>query len=304
MQATRRSFLRQSTAVASLLAAAGSVSRAAAAEQAKPANLPPPVPANAPKAAALLKAKMKRGQTVFGTLIQHAVVPAIVDFIPEGSVDFVIVTAEHNALDIADFLPLRYALAAKGIACLARTHSRDADDVAKVCDTFDGVVIPYAEDVEQLKRLAAAAVYRPLKGVALERVITEGKWPSEKTRAYVEQKCADTLFVPMIESVRAVQNLDAICAIPGVSALFIGPNDMTTNMGIPNEYDHPDFIAVVQKVIDAGNRRTIPAGSWFGKTDQQLRAIKQGARFICHSNDSSLLKDIMTTVFGTLRRGS
>lgn len=256
----------------------------------------------ASRQARLLKDKMMKGQTVFGMLVQHAVVPSIVDFIPDGLLDFVIVTAEHNALDIADFMPLRYALAAKGIATLARTHSRDADDVAKVCDSFDGVVIPYAEDVEQLKRLAAAAVYRPLKGEALEKVIREGKWPSEKTREYVtEQKCADTIFVPMIESVRAVANLDAICAIPGVSALFIGPNDMTTNMGIPNEYDHPDFIAMVQKVIDAADKRHIPAGSWFGKVEQQQRAIKQGARFICHSNDSSLLKDILTSTFGALR---
>lgn len=258
---------------------------------------------NAPKPAAILKDKMMKGHAVFGMLVQHAVVPAIVDFIPEGSIDFVIVTAEHNALDIADFMPLRYALAAKGIATLARTHSRDADDVAKVCDSFDGVVIPYAEDVEMIKRLAAAAVYRPLKGEALERVIKDSQWPSEKTRDYIEQKCADTLFVPMIESVRALHNLDAICSIPGVSALFIGPNDLTTNMGIPNEYDHPDFIAAVQKVIDAADKRHIPAGSWFGKTEQQLRAIKQGARFICHSNDSSLLKDVMTQVFGTLRKG-
>ncbi len=300
MQTTRRQFLAQATTGASTLAASGS---ATAAEPGKPPATPSTITSSSPKPAALLKAKMMKGQPVFGTLIQHAVVPAIVDFIPDGSIDFVIVTAEHNALDIADFMPLRYALAAKGIACLARTHSRDADDVAKVCDTFDGVVIPYAEDVESLKRLAAAAVYRPLKGVALERAIKEGKWPSEKTRAYIEQKCADTLFVPMIESVRALENLDAICAIPGVSALFIGPNDMTTNMGIPNEYDHPDFIAVVQQVIAAGNKRGIPAGSWFGKTEQQLRAIKQGARFVCHSNDSSLLKDIMTTVFATLRKG-
>lgn len=245
-----------------------------------------------------------KGHTVFGMLVQHAVVPAIVDFIPAGSIDFVIVSAEHNALDIADFMPLRYALAGRGIATLARTHSRDADDVAKVCDSFDGVVIPYAEDVELIKRLAAAAVFRPLKGVALERVIKDGQWPSEKTRHYVtEEKCADTLFVPMIESVRAVENLDAICAIPGVSALFIGPNDLTTNMGIPNEYDHPDFVANVQKVIDAANTRHIPAGSWFGKVEQQLRAIRQGARFICHSNDGALLKDIMTTTFAALRKG-
>lgn len=243
-----------------------------------------------------------KGQMVFGTLIQHAVVPAIVDFIPDGSIDFVIVTAEHNALDIADFMPLRYALAAKGIATLARTHSRDADDVAKVCDSFDGVVIPYAEDVELIKRLAAAAVYRPLKGEALERVISQGTWPSDKTRNYVAQKCADTLFVPMIESVRAIENLDAICAIPGVSALFIGPNDMTTNMGIPNEYDHPDFIAVVQKVIDAADKRHIPAGSWFGKLEQQMRTIKQGTRFVVYSNDSSLLKDAMVTAFAALRK--
>ena len=246
---------------------------------------------------------MLKGHAVHGTLVQHAVVPAIVDFIPEGSVDFVIVTAEHNALDIADFLPLRYPLAAKGIGTLARTHSRDADDVAKVCDSFDGVVVPYAEDVELIKRLAAAAVYRPLKGEALERVIREGKWPSEKTREYVAEKCADTLFVPMIESVRAVENLDAICAIPGVSALFVGPNDLTTNMGIPNEYDSPELIAMLQRIIDTADRRHIPAGCWFGKVEQQLRTIRQGARFVVYSNDSSMLKDAMTAAFTALRKG-
>src|SRR6187549_340954 len=146
---------------------------------------------NGAKPARILKDKLIQGHTVFGTLIQHAVVPAIVDFIPENSLDFVIVTAEHNALDIADFMPLRHALAAKGIACLARTHSREPDDVAKVCDSFDGVVVPYVEDVEHCKRLAAAAVYRPLKGEALERVIKDGQWPSEKTKQYVnEQKNA------------------------------------------------------------------------------------------------------------------
>jgi 2-keto-3-deoxy-L-rhamnonate aldolase RhmA len=244
-----------------------------------------------------------KGHMVYGTIIQHAVVPAIVDFIPDNTIDFVIVTAEHNALDIADFMPLRYALAAKGIATLARTHSRDADDVAKVCDTFDGVVIPYAEDVELIKRLAAAAVFRPLKGVALERVIKEGKWPSEKTQHYVDQKCADTLFVPMIESVRAMENLDAICSIAGVSALWIGPNDMTTNIGIPNEYDSPELIEVIQRVIATAEKRHIPAGCWFGKPEQALRTIRQGARFVVYSNDSSMLKDAMTAAFTQLRKG-
>jgi 2-keto-3-deoxy-L-rhamnonate aldolase RhmA len=253
--------------------------------------------------ARLLKEKLLKGQTVYGTLIQHAVNPAMVDFLPPNALDFVIVTAEHNALDIAEFLPLRYALAAKGIVCLARTHSRDPDDVSKVCDSYDGVVVPYVEDVEHAQRLAAAAVYRPLKGAALDRVLKDGVWPSEHTRDYIAKKCADTLFIPMIESVRGVENLDAICAIPGVNGVFVGPNDLTVTMGIPNEYDHPDLIAMLQRIIDTANRRHVAAGCWFADTQQAVRTIRQGARLVVFSNDAVLLRDAFATAFAELRRG-
>jgi len=250
-----------------------------------------------------LKEKLVRGETVFGTFFQHAVTPAIVDFLPEGALDFVIVSAEHNALELAEFLPIRYALASKGIACLARIHSREPDDVSKACDSFDGVVVPYVEDVEHAKRLAAAAVYRPLKGKALATVLAGGAWPSDKTRQYVtEVKCRDTIFVPMIESVLAVQNLDAICSIPGVSAVFVGPNDLTTNMGIPNEYDHADLVATLKTVIDTADRHHVAAGCWFGKLEQMQRTIRQGARFNVFSNDSSLLQEAMQASFSVLRK--
>src|SRR4051812_49178640 len=251
-----------------------------------------------------LKEKLVKGETVYGTFFQHAINPAMVDFLPEGALDFVIVTPEHTALDLAEFLPIRYALASKGIACLARTHSRDPDDISKVCDSFDGVVVPYVEGVEHAKRLAAAAVYRPLKGRALERVLAHGQWPSEATRRYVtEERSANAVFVPMIESVAAVEELDAICDIPGVHALFVGPNDLTVNMGIPNEYDHPDLVAMLQRVIDAGNRHHIPAGCWFRDPAQALRTIRQGARFVVFSNDGLLMQDAISAAFKPLRKG-
>jgi 2-keto-3-deoxy-L-rhamnonate aldolase RhmA len=251
-----------------------------------------------------LKEKLVRGDTVFGTFFQHAVTPALVDFLPEGALDFVIVSAEHNALDLAEFLPMKYALAAKGIACLARVHSRDPDDVSKACDSYDGVVVPYVEDVEHAKRLAAAAVYRPLKGQALTRVLDGGAWPSDKTKQYVtEVKCRDTIFVPMIESVLGVENLDEICSISGVHAVFVGPNDLTVNMGIPNEYDSPELIAMLKKIIDTADRHHVAAGCWFGKRDQALRTIRQGARFVVFSNDSSLLREAVQDSFAQLRKG-
>ncbi len=250
-----------------------------------------------------LKEKLASGETVYGTLIQHTVTPAIVDFIPPDSLDFVIVTAEHNALGLAEFLPLQYALKSKGIACLARTHSRDPADIAKVCDSFDGVVVPYVEDVEQAKRLAAAAVYRPLKGSMLKRAIQQGKWPSRKSAEFIADKNANTVFIPMIESVPAIENLDEICSIPGIDALFVGPGDLTVNMGIPKEYDHPDLIEMLQRVIKTADRHKIAAGCWFGERHQAVRTIRQGARLVVYSNDSSMLRDAMDSAFSELREG-
>jgi len=60
----------------------------------------------------LLKEKLRAGKTVYGTMFAHALDPAIVNFIPEDTLDFVIVTPEHTAYDLAEFLPVRHALRA------------------------------------------------------------------------------------------------------------------------------------------------------------------------------------------------
>ncbi len=250
----------------------------------------------------ILKDKLLQGETVYGTLIQHTICPSIVDFIPNGFLDFVIVTAEHTSLDLTDFMALRYALTAKGIACLARTHSRDPADVAKVCDSFDGVVVPYVEDYEHAKQLAAAAVYRPLKGKVLDHVLETGEWPSKETEQAIEKKNEGTVFIPMIESIPGIENLDKICSIPGVDAVFVGPGDLSVNMGIPKKYDHPDLIKMIQRVIDTANMHHVAAGCWFGNTDQALRTIRQGARLVVYSNDGLFIQKTIENSFGELRK--
>jgi len=249
-----------------------------------------------------IKDALASGERVFGTFFHYTTNPTIVDLLPNEGLDFVIVNSEHNALDLADFLPLQYALRARGIACLVRIHTRELQDVRKACDSYpDGVVVPYVEDVEQLKRLAGAAKCRPLGGEAFERLMATGEWPSEATREYVETKCADTLFCPMIESVAALDNLDALCGVAGVDAVFIGPNDMTNSLGIPEQRDDPKFVEAVQKVIDAAERNGIAAGAHFSDLRHTQRLIDQGGRFIPFSNDGKFLQAGMTETLTALR---
>ena len=86
-------------------------------------------------------------------MFAHTIDPSIVKWFPEGMLDFIIVTPEHTAYDIGDFLAVRHALEAKGIACLARTHTRDESDIAKVCDSYDGVVVPTSRISKKLNAL-------------------------------------------------------------------------------------------------------------------------------------------------------
>ena len=106
----------------------------------------------------------------------------------------------------------------------------------------------------------------------------------------------------MIESVRGIENLDAICAIPGVHAVFVGPNDLTVSMGIPNEYDHPDLIKALGQIINTAQRHHVAAGCWFGNPEQMQRTIQQGSGFIVYSNDGLLLKNTLADQFGLLRK--
>ncbi len=105
----------------------------------------------------------------------------------------------------------------------------------------------------------------------------------------------------MIESVAGVENLDKICAIPGVHGVFVGPNDLTVSMGIPNQYDHPDLIAMLQRIIDTSNMHHVAAGCWFGDEPQAIRTIRQGARLVVFSNDALMLKKAIEASFESLR---
>ena len=249
-----------------------------------------------------IKRTLASGGRVWGTFFQHATDPKIADLLPAQGLDFVIVNTEHNPLNLSDYQPMRYALASKGIACLVRVHSRDLQDIRRACDSFpDGVVVPYVEDVEELKRIAAAVKCRPLSGQAFERMISTGQWPSEEARTYCQAKCADTLLCPMIESVEAMENLDELCSVPGIDAVFIGPNDMTCSMGIPEQHDDPRYIDVIQRLIDTAERHGIAAGCHCWAIPHAQRMIDQGARFIPFSTDGRFLQGAMTESLRTLR---
>jgi 2-keto-3-deoxy-L-rhamnonate aldolase RhmA len=94
-----------------------------------------------------------------------------------------------------------------------------------------------------------------------------------------------------IESVTAVENLEAILDVRGVDAIFIGPNDLSVSLGIPDQFDHPKYVEAVEHVIATSQQRGIAAGPHCFNEAALLRWIKTGMRNVLFSADVRALAD-------------
>ena len=95
----------------------------------------------------------------------------------------------------------------------------------------------------------------------------------------------------MLEHVDAVENVDAILAVPGIDATFIGPYDLSASMGLPGQISHPDVLEAQQTLLAACKRHGVPAGIHVVPVDgnEVSRRIDEGFRFIACGIDTEFL---------------
>ena len=154
-----------------------------------------------------------------------------------------------------------------------------------------GVLAPYCETVEQVREVVAAAKWRPLKGEAVDRVVGTGEHISDATRAYLEDRNKNSIAIIGIESVAAVDNLEAILEVPGIDGIFVGPNDMSISLGYPDQYDRAEYRDTVKRVIDMSDARGIATLVHHQTPDLSTYWIEQGARFVLHGTDRRALTE-------------
>ena len=113
---------------------------------------------------------------------------------------------------------------------------------------------------------------------------------------YFDRENGEKIVVLNIESQKALDNLDALLAVPGVDCTLIGPHDLSCNLGIPFEFDHPKFRAAVAKVFQKSREAGIGCGMHHAcmpgleRMDQGEAWLKDGANFFVHSTDLDLFK--------------
>lgn len=235
--------------------------------------------------------KLKRGENIYGTCIVSTS-PIWSKSVKNSGLDFVFLDTEHIPMDRTEITVLCQVYTAMGIAPIVRIPSPDPYVACMAKDAGAiGVIAPYVESVEQIRQLVGATKYRPLKGDRLQRVLNKEEVLEPELKTYLKKYNEGSITIINIESITAVKNLKVLLNVDGLDAIIIGPHDLSINMGIPEQYDHPDFEKVVKEIISTARSKNIAAGIHFpDNPDRQIKWMKEGVNFIMYSSDMLLFQ--------------
>ncbi len=238
---------------------------------------------------AQLTAKLRSGAPVFGTLVVSTS-PKWPRALENSGIDFVFLDTEHVALDRAQLSWMCQTYSRMGLPPVVRIPSPDPFAACMALDGgAGGIIAPYIETVTQVQALRGAVKFRPVKGDRLSQRLAGGEFePALET--YLRERNTQPLIIN-IESVPAMRALDDILAVPEIDALLIGPHDLSCSLGMPEQYDRPEFLAACETIFRKARQAGIGAGIHFsGSVEQLSRFQSLGANLLIHSSDITIFQ--------------
>ena len=253
-----------------------------------------------------LKKTLKNGGSVYGTMLWGIDSSRMTSFLDDKYLDYAIIEAEHAPRTMYQIHDMTTALRNNNITSIVRITSPNPEIAGATIDAgADGVLVPYCEDIEELKLSFGRTYFNPLKGEYLKKVLNNGEFPSKKSEEYLRERNKSRLFILGIESVPAVENLEKmINSVESIDGIFVGPNDLTTSMGIPDERSTKEYEDILKEIISTSEKYSIPVMIHHANLKESSFSIKLGSRFVLHGSDVSMLNQKISDDFKTLREGN
>lgn len=239
----------------------------------------------------ILKEKLAQGKQPLGTFVGTAS-PAVVECLGCAGLDFVILDNEHSPIEAETTADLARAAELRNMTPLARVREISRPAILKLLDVgVQGLIIPDVRGTEDVRRVVDYAKYAP--------VGRRGFCPSRKDGWGTDPQCGvldtmahfnqETLVIPQCETAEALADIEAIAAMEGVDGIFIGPFDLSISMGMPGEFENPQFRAALARILSACRAAGKPCLIFAGDGAGAAARFVQGYDAVAMGLDATLL---------------
>ena len=234
-----------------------------------------------------LTAAVRAGASTIGTFVGTASA-TIAEVCAAAGFDWLLLDLEHGAggeEQVRDVIP---AAGSYGVPTVVRVETAERIRMGRVLDLgAAGLMLPRMDSAQQVAKAIGHLRYPPQgdRGVATyNRACRFGLDPAALDRANDE-----VLVVVQIESRAAVEAVDEIADVDGVDVLFIGPRDLSHDLGVPGDVSAPAFVQAADTVLAAAKRHGMAAGLLVNDGPAAAARRQQGWNFLAIGSDSTLL---------------
>lgn len=235
-----------------------------------------------------LKRRLAAGESPAGSWVSLAS-PAAAEMVAGLDFDFVVVDTEHAPLSEETVGNLVRAVNAAGDAdVVVRVPDNDPVPVKRVLDLgVDGIMAPQVNSVGDAEALVEAVRYPPegIRGVAGSRASDYGRTLGE----YFGGANDRVAILPQIETEEAVERAEDIASVDGVDALFVGPADLSADVGCFGDYEDPAYADVIRRTVAAAEDAGVPLGTLATADEEIPFWLDRGVDFLVVGTDIGYL---------------
>jgi 2-keto-3-deoxy-L-rhamnonate aldolase RhmA len=201
--------------------------------------------------------------------------------------DWLLLDHEHGPGSDETLLVQLQAVARTPATPIVRIAANETPRFKRVLDLgAAGVMVPYVNTADEARAAVAAVRYPPrgIRGVAkFNRSAGFGvRWEDYYAHAH------ETLVtMAQIETPAAVENAEAIAAVDGIDVLFVGPLDLSTNLGAPSNLEDPTYLKARARVAAAARAQGKAAGILALSPAQAKEARREGFTVVALGSDGS-----------------
>ena len=233
------------------------------------------------------KERLQKGKPLVGTFIQipH---PVMSEFVGKLGFDFLLIDSEHSAMTIETIQSMLQGIASTPSYGVVRIPTISYEYIASYLDAgADAILVPQVRNVEDVLKVRDAALYPPegKRGIGPGRATDFGL-------KIMERKVApnkDTVVIIQIETREAVEDLDKILAVEFYDMVFIGPGDLSMNLGVFGEFSNPILTEEIANIIRKSKEFNKKIGIFAGNVEMAVQWLRQGVDLVTINSELGLL---------------
>jgi 4-hydroxy-2-oxoheptanedioate aldolase len=239
-----------------------------------------------------VKRLLKAGRPAVGTWLNLGNITAA-RLLARSGLDWLTVDIEHSLVGMETATHMFGAVADAGCTALARVPSNRHDHIKRVLDNGGhGIVVPMVNTPQEAREAVAACLYPPRGNRSVGGSVHALNFAATPADYYAKVD-DELLIVLQCEHIEAIRNFDAVYSVPGVDAVFVGPNDLAASMRGPDgSKPSPEaFEAALQQVLAGCKRLGVAPGIHTFSADDAKRRIAEGWQFVAVSSELKFMAD-------------